>query len=375
MNVSNEAELVEAIRTANGPLRIMGGGTRGATGAEGAPLSVAGLNEISLYEPGALTIVAAAGTPISTIETALDAGGQRLAFEPMDYRALLGTTGEPTLGGAVASGASGPRRIVVGAVRDFCLGVRFVDGSGNIIKNGGRVMKNVTGYDLVKLMAGSRGTLGVLTEVALKVLPKPETEATLILHGLDIASAVQAMSAALGSPFEVTGVAHFPYSAGDDPATMIRLEGFEQSVRYRTGALKDLLGHYGEISIVEGVPSTTGWTRTRDVDMFADTPGDVWRISVRPSEAPAIIAQMGDGVRVTLDWGGGLIWALAPEGTDLRAALGPINGHATLVRASAATFAAIPALPPEPAPLAAISEGLRSRFDPRGLFSPRKVDA
>ncbi|WP_295316268.1 FAD-binding protein, partial [Roseobacter sp.] len=169
MKPENEAALAEMIRSANGPLTVTGGGTRGMTG-DGETLETGALSGISLYEPGALTIVAGAGTPLADVHTALAAENQRLAFEPMDHRPLLGTTGEPTLGGVIAANVSGPRRIQGGAARDYALGVRFVDGAGNIVKNGGRVMKNVTGYDLVKLMCGSCGTLGVLSEVALKVL-------------------------------------------------------------------------------------------------------------------------------------------------------------------------------------------------------------
>ena len=189
MRVSSEEELAEAVRDAGGPLRIRGGGTRPVgRPVAGAALDVSGLCGIRLYEPGALTLVAAAGTPLAEIEAALAGEGQRLAFEPADWRGLLGTTGEPTLGGVIAANVSGPRRVQAGAARDALLGVRFVDGRGTVVKNGGRVMKNVTGYDLVKLMAGSWGTLGVLSEVSLKVLPAPEAAATLAITGLDDAA-------------------------------------------------------------------------------------------------------------------------------------------------------------------------------------------
>ena len=293
--MKTEADIVEAIRTASGPLRILGGGTRGlAERVEGAELPVAGLAGIELYEPGALTLVVRAGTPLAKVEKALAREKQRLAFEPPDMRALLGTTGTPTIGGAIATNASGPRRVVAGAARDFMLGVRFVDGRGTVVKNGGRVMKNVTGLDLVKLMSGSHGTLGVLTEVSLKVLPVAETEATLILHGLTPEQAVAAFSSALGSPFEVSGAAFAPRVAGEAPVAMLRVEGFGSSVTYRCERLRERLAGTGEID-VETRHSAALWRGVRDVTSLAGRPGALWRLSVRPSDAPHVLDALPDG--------------------------------------------------------------------------------
>ena len=206
---ASETELAEIVAGGKDPLRITGGGTRGGA-RDGAPITVAGLSGITLYEPGALTLVAKAGTPVAEAEAALAAEGQRLPFEPMDHRGLLGTDGAPTLGGMVAANVSGPRRIQAGACRDSLIGVRFVTGEGEIVKNGGRVMKNVTGYDLVKLMAGSHGTLGILTEVSLKVLPAPAASATLVIDGLNVAGAIGAMSRRARISFRSLGAAHLP---------------------------------------------------------------------------------------------------------------------------------------------------------------------
>jgi glycolate oxidase FAD binding subunit len=361
----DEADVAEAVSAATTPLRITGGGTRPVGVTNGETLSTASLTGITLYEPGALTLVARVGTPLAEVEAALAAENQRLAFEPMDHRALLGTSGEPTIGGTVAANVSGPRRVQAGACRDSLIGVRFVDGSGTVVKNGGRVMKNVTGYDLVKLMAGSHGTLGILTEVSFKVLPRTAAQATLILHDLPVTRAVEAMSAGLTSPFEVTGAAHGAWDGAT--ATLLRIEGFEASVDYRAGRLAGLLAPFGEVTI-ERDPARVAalWTCVRDVLPFADRAGDVWRFSVKPSDAPALVGALD--AECLLDWGGGLVWALAEPGTDLRARMS-VPGHATLVRAATETKRALGVFHPEPAPLAAIAAGLRRKFDPRGILN------
>ena len=363
MDITSEDALVDAIKGARAPVSVQGGITRGLP-KKGAVLSVAGLNGITLYEPGALTLVAQAGTPVADIEAALAQENQRLAFEPMDHRGLLGTTGKPTIGGVMAANVSGPRRISVGAARDFLLGVRFVDGQGVVVKNGGRVMKNVTGYDLVKVMAGSYGTLGVLSEISMKVLPRPETQATFVLHGLDDTTGVRAMAAALGSPFEVTGAAH-------DPAqkkTMLRIEGFATSM-YRLGRLRDLLGNMGaEITVSDEHKTADAWTATRDVAAFSATQDDVWRVSCKPSDGPAL-AVRSQADAWLYDWAGGLIWLRCAAGHDLRRKLGAFDGHATLVRADDETKARLGVFHPENSGVARLTSALRAKFDPKGLFN------
>ena len=360
----NEAELATLIADAKAPFCIEGGGTRGF-GGRGERLSLRGLSGIELYEPGSLTLVARAGTPMAEIRALLASEEQRLAFEPMDARGLCGTVGEPTIGGVFATNSSGPRRIQGGAARDYLLGVRFVDGIGQSVKNGGRVMKNVTGYDLVKLMAGAYGTLGVMSEVSLKVLPTPEALATVSVEVPDLTQAVRAMSAALGSPYDVTGAAYDPVMS----QVHIRLEGFAPSVSYRKERLGAELAGFGEISSQED--SAVLWRGIRDVAGFHEREGDVWRISVKPSDAPAL-APLLEAEALQFDWGGGLIWALTAPGRDLRARLAHagVAGHATLVRAAPEVIATLDRFQPQAAPLAAISEGLRRRFDPRGLFNP-----
>lgn len=364
----DEADLAEAIAAADGPLILQGGGTRwiGPVIA-GRTLDLSGLSGVRLYEPGALTLVAGAGTPLAEVEDLLASEGQRLAFEPPDMRALLGRDGTSTIGGVAAANASGPRRTQAGACRDAMIGVRFVDGAGNILRNGGRVMKNVTGYDLVKLLSGSRGTLGVLTEVAFKVLPAPDAVATLVIEGLSDADALLTLGAALKSPFEPSGAAHVQ---GPTPTTLIRIEGFAAQVDYRVDRLTELLGQGRDIAVERDQARNADlWKDVRDVRRFAGRPGDVWRLNVVPGDAAELVARL-DGVEAAYDWGGGLVWLLVPEGRDIRAELGAMRGHATLVRAGAGTLDRIPAFPPENPVVGRLSRELRERFDPRGILNP-----
>ncbi|MEM9268367.1 MAG: FAD-binding protein, partial [Pseudomonadota bacterium] len=331
----------------------------------GEVLETGGLSGITLYEPGALTLVAQAGTPLSEVEATLDAENQMLPFEPPLWNQVFGTGTGSTIGGVVATNASGPRRLQAGACRDSLIGVRFVDGQGTVLKNGGRVMKNVTGYDLVKLMSGSHGTLGVLTEVAFKVLPKPERTATVLLEGLDESQAVAAMSAAMSSPYDVTGAGHNPQLG----QTGLRLEGFEKAVAYRAGELAKLLSEFGTAEIVYDPEPFKALVEPGSI---AAGDGDVWRISVKPSDGPDTVARLNPTAHL-MDWAGGLIWARVPQGTDVRHALDGRGGHATLMTADAQTKARLGVFHPEPAPLARISAGLRAKFDPRGILNPGRM--
>ncbi len=375
-----EAALVDAIKTAKGPLCVKGGGTRPIGGlVDGDPLSTRGLSGIELYEPGAMTLVAKAGTSVEEIEAQLAAENQQLAFEPMDHRTLLGTNGTPTIGGIVAANVSGPRRMQVGACRDHLLGVRFVDGAGQEVANGGRVMKNVTGYDLVKLMAGSRGTLGVLTEVSLKVMPRAETSATLCLSAGSLPEGLAAMTAAMNSPFDVSGASHIGESV------YLRVEGFEGSVVYRLSQLQERLG--GE----KVQDDAQLWRDIRDVVALKGHPY-VWKVNMVPSALyDGLLAKVLNGLEFdrVIDWAGGCAWigltetqAGSVEGgalgfhAELHSAVidpninGSAGGHATLIKGPDDLKGAVSVFQPEPAPLAALSTGLRRKFDPRGILNP-----
>lgn len=375
MKPRSEAELAELIAGARDALAIEGGGTRPVGARAGQALSVAGLSGITRYEPGALTLVAQAGTPLSVIEAALGQEGQRLAFEPMDHRSLLGSSGVPTLGGMVASNASGPRRVQLGACRDFLLGVRFVDGTGRVIKNGGRVMKNVTGYDLSRLLAGSWGTLGVLSEVSFKVLPVPEASASLRIEVASPGAGVQVMQRALATPYEVSG------AASDGRAVWLRVEGFEAQVRYRLGALQDLLG---------GEEVALDWAGVRDVAAMAELPL-VWRVGLRPSRMGEMLDMLDAlyGSEVLLDWGGGLAWiGFNAAHLDEARSYGDGESGAEVIRAHMHHNAALlggyatmvkgpevisPVFQPQPEAVVALSRGLKARFDPRGILNPGRM--
>ncbi|WP_103257823.1 FAD-binding protein [Tabrizicola aquatica] len=355
MRPVTEAELAEAVAGASGPLLVRGGGTRTLGHAVGEVLETGGLSGVELYEPGALTLVVRAGTPVAEVEEVLASERQRLAFEVPDLRGLLGREGLSTIGGVLAANASGPRRVQVGAARDAALGVRFVDGTGAVVKNGGRVMKNVTGYDLVKLMAGSRGALGVLSEVSFKVQAQPEAEATLIVEGLGDEAGLAALRVALGSPFDVSGAARH------SGRSLIRVEGMAGSVAYRVRELTARVG--GEVSVVEAEASTRLWREVRDVAPFHGRPGEVWRIATLPTVAAEIVAGL-EG-QALWDWGGGLIWLLLDHGRGAEVAAAVAGrGHATLVRGEGG-----PVFPPEAPEVAALVAGVKAKFDPRGILN------
>jgi glycolate dehydrogenase FAD-binding subunit len=378
------AEIVASASAAGKAIEIAGGRSKNGLGHRvdaGMTVSTGRLAGVTLYEPASLTVVVRAGTPLEKVEAVLAEEGQHLPFEPPRLDLFYGSKRKPTIGGTVACGLSGPRRIQAGAVRDGLIGVRFVTGSGERVKNGGRVMKNVTGYDLVKLMCGSHGTLGVLTELSFKLSPRPETSATLLIAGLDDRTAQRAMARSLTSPFDVTGAAHDPRGADGRPLTMIRIEGFEHSVDYRAGRLRDLLGEFGQAETEGAEPGARRWAFVREAGSLAGETGAVWRLSVRPSDGPEIVAALSDGMDLAAlyDWGGGLVWLRTGEADDcgaraIRHQVARFGGHATLMRAGERFRDRVPVFQPEPAELARISAQLRRQFDPRGVLNPGRME-
>lgn len=384
-SVAEISTIVRGAVAAKRPLEVRGGGTKARLGRAtqtAATLDTTGLTGITLYEPAELVIAARAGTPLADVEQTLAAKGQMLPFEPMDHRALLGSTGEPTIGGIVAAGVSGPRRIAVGACRDALIGAKFVNGRGEEIVSGGRVMKNVTGYDLLKVQVGAYGTLGVLTEVTFKILPLPLGAATLIVEGQHFEEAVTTLSGALGSPFEVSGAAWLPGDVGAPARTLMRLEIEDASIIYRAERLADELGVTARR--VGAEDSAALWRDVRDVSRLAgDATTTIWRVSVAPTKAPAVVAAArGAGlVDMVADWGGGLLWlampgALADGGAStIRAAVRAAGGHATLTRAAEPVRSTVEPFEPQADGLMQLTKGLKSVFDAAGVFNPGRMYA
>jgi glycolate oxidase FAD binding subunit len=378
------AAAIRAAHDAREPLLIEGAGTKRAMlrpVQAARTLSTRNLTGITLYKPAELVISARAGTPLPEIEAALAEKGQQLIAEPPDLSALFGAGSPATLGGAVATNLSGPRRIAWGAMRDHVLGIRAVTGTGEVFRSGGRVLKNVTGLDLAKLLTGAHGTLGVLTEITLKVLPAPERTGSLSLRVADVASGVRALSAALGSPYGVSGAALLPEGEGGVRA-IARIEDFSESVAYRLGRLREELAPHGAAALLEDAESRDLWKRIRDAEPLGAEAGEaVWRLSVAPSRAPSAVAALraaGLG-KLLLDWGGGLIWVAGPateraHGTVVAAAK-EAGGTFTLFRAPEALAAAVPVLPEEPPALATIGRRVKAVLDPAGVLNPGRMRA
>ena len=376
-SVPELSQIVRAAVADKRPLEIRGAGTKARIGRPvqaSATLDMTALSGITLYEPAEMVIGARAGTPLAEIEAALAAKGQMLAFEPMDHRPLLGSSGAPTIGGIVAANVSGPRRIMSGACRDALIGAKFVNGRGEGIVSGGRVMKNVTGYDLLKVQAGAFGTLGVLTEVTFKVTPAPPDSGTLVFAGLSFADAVQLMSAALGSPFEVSAAAFLP---GSPSRTLLRLEHFAESVAYRARQLAAELSLFGAPRQLGRDESVAEWRDVRDAAPLAGGDSTVWRVSVAPGKGPAVAAAAeAAGARLALaDWGGALLWLEGSDGRALRVALRATGGHATLIRASEEMRLSVEPFEPQGEALMRLTKGLKQVFDATGIFNPGRMYA
>ncbi len=382
-------DTTEAVRdivaSATTPLAPIGLGSKATLGrpTNHPTLDLSALTGVTLYEPEELVLSVSAGTPVDEITALLDANGQELAFEPMSFAGLAGT-GAGSMGGLLMTNLSGPRRLKSGAARDHILGVTAVSGRGEIFKAGGRVVKNVTGYDLPKGLAGSYGTLAVVTETTWKVLPKAETQATLILSGLDSARGIAALCEAMGAPVDVSGAAHLPAPAAarlgfPTAATVLRLEGFEPSVAARFQRLAAILRPRGLADHLDAPRSHALWRAIRDVEPLAEPASRaIWRVSVAPTAGPAIAAAVPDADAL-FDWSGGLVWlAVEPAGdagaTAIRSAIRASGGgHAILVRGPVDLRTRIAVFELQPAPLAALVQRLKAEFDPMNILNPGRM--
>lgn len=386
----DEQELQAAVEQAcadDRAIEILGTGSKRALGRPVQTedrLELGGLKGVIDYEPAELVLTARPGTPLAEVETLLHEAGQALAFEPPDYSGLFGADHSGTLGGMIAANLSGPRRIKAGAARDHLLGFRGVTGHGRLFKSGGRVVKNVTGYDLSKLITGSMGTLAALSEVSIKTLPRPETTWTLMLRDLDDRQARTAMTDAMASPHEVSGAAHLPAGLpaalgfGSGALTLLRLEGPAPSVDARFTALRRELSGGDKLEDRGSLPLWKGLCDGGPLAGLADKA--IWRLSVAPATGPAVVETIRQNLDATwyYDWAGGLIWLATAEEKDagaaiVREALEHHKGHATLIVGSESLRKTVPVYQPQPAALASLSRRVKESFDPKHILNPGRL--
>lgn len=381
----SEADILALVRWAlaeREPLEILGAGTKRGIGRPveaGHHLSMRRCAGICQYEPTELYVTAAAGTPLVEIEAALVEKGQHFAFEPRDLAHLFGGDGAQTVGGAVAAGLSGPRRYVAGGARDHLLGFRAVSGRGEAFKSGGRVVKNVTGYDLSKLIAGSFGTLAVLSEVTLRVAPRPRQAVTLLVTGRTYAdaAALYGCASATGS---ATGLAYMSTAGdlesvanSDGSVAAIRLEG--DTAHIAAATLKKEIGT--DCSLVEEDQHVRVWSAIRDLTLLGRSASNLWRLSLPKSATEPFVAKLAPHSPFIVDWAGRQIWLASDmTGNDLRRIVfettGP-DGHATLIRGSAELRRTIPVFNPQPPALAALVRSVKGQFDPKGVLNPGRL--
>lgn len=363
----DEHDVAEIVAHSERPLAPTGGGSKQAVGRPVSAdiLHLSALSGVVDYEPGEMVLTVRAGTPLREVERLLAAERQRLAFEPPDFGALLGTSVPQTIGGVVSANQSGSRRVVAGAARDHFLGFHGVTGRGEQFKAGGRVVKNVTGYDLPKLIAGSWGTLAVLTELTLRVVPMAEYERTVIVPASNLDAAMALLLQVMGTPYDVSCAAFDPKRG-----VMLRLEGFPASVEARcTELLRDLKITNPEL--VEGDASQVLWSRVGGVVSLAESPV-VWRVSVPPTNASAVIRAL-EPQQYLVDWGGGLIWMGFAEADAERVRSVVTQGHATLFKAPESVRATVPVFHPLPSQLGALTSRVKAAFDPADKLNPGRM--
>jgi glycolate oxidase FAD binding subunit len=385
IEVCNRDDAVDAVRAAvadGTTLALEGAGTKRGWGAPvhaDRIARLAGIAGVLRYEPEELVLTLRPGTPVAEVDALLARHGQMLAFEPPDYAPLWGAAGRATIGGSVACNASGPRRLRAGAARDHLLGAELVNGRAEIVRTGGRVVKNVTGYDLCKLLAGSFGTLGIITEMTFKVLPKPQTSASVAVPVADPRAAAETMAHLMSGAAAPSALAWLPRGLGEpvqldasaEAIVLARFEGSHAGVSERIDAVRRRLGG----TPIDEDGSRPAWARLRDVAPFhgaarcggSRSPRRRSAISTRSSQATRACAVSRTGEEVS-SWvrASGDDTSTRPREWAERA-----GGRATLFRAPPGW--AIPVWPPQQPAVAALNARIRAAFDPAGIFNPGRL--
>lgn len=385
------SDIVKDAISANEVIEITGNGSKrdiGQTVMASIEISTTEMAEVLEYNHSELVMTAQAGTSLKKIREVLDANNQMLAFEPADYSKLLNSQAEPTIGGTFGVNLTGSKRLSTGAARDALLGVNFINGSGELIKTGGKVMKNVTGLDLVKLMAGSWGTLGIMADMTFKVLPKPELIKTVLIMGMDDATAAMAMAKAMAQSVEVSSAAHLSEGVSnkvldggfDRPITALRLEGLVPSVELREAKLKNVMSQFGDLEMLDHKKSDQLWNEISNVYPFCDGSDQaVWKVSVAPNLGCQLVSKLKENCRFDAyyDWQGGLVWLKMHDDTHadtIRKHIRELGGgHATLIRADGNTKAQVPVFEPQAEPIEALSRRIKAKLDPHNLFNPGRM--
>ena len=380
--VANEDQVVDfvhAARAGKTPFEIVAGGTRRAVGrplldSKGADLpmlDVSGLSGIVKYEPAELIVTAQPATPLAEIKAVLAQKNQRLGFDPADWSRLLGSNGVATLAGAASCDASGSGKLRHGGARDSLLGFRAVNGLGESFRGGAKVVKNVTGFDLPKLMCGAFGTLGVLTELTFRVYPQPQFATTLCLSDVTPEDGFAHLRKIALSALEPAGLAYLPgnmLAESGQGAALIKLEGARQPLEEKIALAHGLLGN--AMNRIEEDP----FAAIGSGEKFADIPGDIWRVMIARADAPRLAKELN--VRHWLgDWAGAMLWMAADpsEAPRIRAIAAKANGQAMLLRGSAASRASLGLFAPQPHALAALNRSVKAAFDPLLLFNPGRL--
>ena len=384
--VTNESQVVDFVRQARAekkPFEIVAGGTRRHIGAPVPSLpqlDVSGISGIVNYEPEELLCTVAPATPVPDVEQLLASRGQRLGFDPADWSALHGISlngsgGTPTIGGAVSVDSFGPGRLLRGPARDSLLAYRGVNGLGETIRGGAKVVKNVTGFDLPKLMCGAFGTLSVLTELTFRVYPRPARAAVLAIRDVAPPEGFANLRKVARSALEPSGLAYMPAGNTLLPdvgrgAAIIRLEGEEKPLSEKIALARTLLGAALE-DVEDGIAL---FGRIRDGAMFAGSELEIWRLMIPSAEAPRLAAEIGAPLWLG-DQAGGLLWLGAkPESAGLIRALAAANdGQAMLLKASDARRAELGLYAAAPPALAKLRAGIKNAFDPEGLLNPGRI--